>query len=199
MIGTAISGRAPLNARQLLLVNMLTDALPAAALAVSRPRETTASQTRGLDEAQLWRTLTLRGTATTLGATSAWAIAKLTGRTRRASTIGLIALVSTQLGQTLLDSHSPLVLITAGGSLTTLAVLVSTPGISQLLGCTPLGPIGWTQALSCATGATVLAGVAPRLLSTLTTAPDPVIAQAPAQPGRYPPGPTPSTAPAPEG
>lgn len=199
MIGTAISGRAPLNARQLLLVNMLTDALPAAALAVSPPRDTTATQTRGLDEAQLWRTLTLRGTATTLGATSAWAIAKLTGRTRRASTIGLIALVSTQLGQTLLDSHGPLVLITAGGSLTTLAVLVSTPGISQLLGCTPLGPIGWTQALSCATGATVLAGVAPRLLSTLTTAPDPVIAQAPAQPGRYPPGPTPSTAPAPEG
>ena len=33
IIGSAITGRSPLNARQLLLVNMLTDALPATALA----------------------------------------------------------------------------------------------------------------------------------------------------------------------
>ena len=38
IIGTALTGRAPLNTRQLLLVNMLTDALPAAALAVSPPQ-----------------------------------------------------------------------------------------------------------------------------------------------------------------
>jgi cation-transporting P-type ATPase I len=37
VIGTALTDRAPLNARQLLLVNMLTDALPAAALAVRPP------------------------------------------------------------------------------------------------------------------------------------------------------------------
>ncbi|MHB8185507.1 MAG: cation-translocating P-type ATPase [Dermatophilaceae bacterium] len=199
MIGTAVSGRAPLNARQLLLVNMLTDALPAAAVAVSPARTAPTAQTRGLDQAQLWRTIALRGTATTLGATSAWSIAKLTGRARRASTIALIALVATQLGQTLLDSPGPLVLITAGGSLSVLAVLVSTPVISQLLGCTPLGPIGWTQALSCATGATVLAGVAPRLLSKLTLASDPAGGGISAQPGRHPGATTPSTAAAPVG
>jgi cation-transporting P-type ATPase I len=197
MIGTAVSGRAPLNARQLLLVNMLTDALPAAALAVSPARDTPAAHTRGLDEAQLWRSVALRGTATTVGATSAWTIAKLTGRGRRASTIGLIALVSSQLGQTLLDSPGPLVLITAGGSLTVLAVLVSTPGVSQLLGCTPLGPIGWSQALGCATAATVLAGVAPGLLTKLTPTPDAGDAHVTARSGLHQAGSTSSTALAP--
>ncbi len=37
IIGAAISGISPLNTRQLLLVNMMTDAFPAAALAVSPP------------------------------------------------------------------------------------------------------------------------------------------------------------------
>ncbi len=35
IVGSALTGRSPLNTRQLLLVNMMTDALPAAALAVS--------------------------------------------------------------------------------------------------------------------------------------------------------------------
>lgn len=168
MIGTAVSGRAPLNARQLLLVNLLTDALPAAAVAVSPPRTAPASsRVRGMDEAALWRTVALRGAATTVGATSAWIMAKLTGRARRASTVGLVALVSTQLGQTLLDSRSPLVVATAAGSLGALAAAVSTPGVSQLLGCTPLGPVGWTQALGSATAATLTAATVPRLLSAL--------------------------------
>ena len=37
IIGSAITGNSPLNTRQLLLVNIFTDALPAAALAVSKP------------------------------------------------------------------------------------------------------------------------------------------------------------------
>jgi cation-transporting P-type ATPase I len=70
-IGTAITGRAPLNARQLLLVNMLTDALPAAALAVSAPRNAPDATARGLDPTTLWRTVAVRGTATTAAATAA--------------------------------------------------------------------------------------------------------------------------------
>lgn len=163
--GSAISGRAPLNARQLLLVNMLTDALPAAALAVSRPRVTENGGMRGPDEEALWQTVAVRGGITATAATSAWLAGRFTGRPTRASTVGLVALVSTQLGQTLLDSHSPLVIATAAGSLGTLAVLVSTPGVSQLLGCTPLGPVGWFQALGAAAGATALAAFAPDSIS----------------------------------
>jgi H+-transporting ATPase len=164
--GTAITGRSPLNTRQLLLVNMLTDALPAAALAVSRPTGDLAGAGRGPDEAALWRTVAVRGVTTAGAATAAWAMASLTGRRQRASTVALIALVTTQLGQTLIDSRSPLVVTTAAGSLFVLGALVSTPGVSQLLGNTPLGPVGWTQALSAAAAATAVAAIAPRVLSS---------------------------------
>lgn len=167
LYGTLLTGTSPLNARQLLLVNLLTDALPAAAVAVSPPNARGVTTARGLDRDDLLRTVLIRGAATTAGASVAWSMARLTGRPRRASTVGLVALVSTQLGQTFLDSRSPLVIVTAAGSLATLAALVSTPGISQLLGCTPLGPVGWSQALGSAAAATAIAAVAPRFVPNL--------------------------------
>ena len=165
IIGTAIAGRSPLNTRQLLLVNMLTDALPAAALAVSALTSSARDAGRGPDPAALWRAVAVRGTTTAAAATTAWVLARLTGRSGRASTVALVALVSTQLGQTLLDSHSPLVVSTAVGSLLVLAAVVSTPVVSQLLGSTPLGPVGWAQALGTAAVATAAAAVVPRLLT----------------------------------
>jgi H+-transporting ATPase len=164
LLGTAMSGHAPLNTRQLLLVNMLTDAFPAAALAVSTPGGTP-RETRGLDESILLRTIAVRATTTAAGATLAWLMARTTGRRQRASTVALVALVGTQLGQTLLDSRRPLVVVTAGGSLAALAALVSTPGVSQMLGCTPLGPLAWSQALGSAAAATTAAAVAPHLIA----------------------------------
>lgn len=164
IIGSALTGRAPLNARQLLLVNMLTDALPAAALAVSPPTARMRSAGRGPDQAALWRTVAVRGGTTAAAATGAWVAASVTGRPRRASTVGLVALVGAQLGQTLLDSHSPLVVVTAAGSMTALAGAVMTPGLSQLLGCTPLGPVGWAQGLGSAAIATAGAALLPGLV-----------------------------------
>lgn len=163
--GTALTGRAPLSTRQLLLVNILTDALPAAALAVSPPRAELRYTGRGPDRAALWRTVAVRGATTASAAMAAWVLARFTGRRRRASTVALVALVATQLGQTLIDSHSPLVVCTAAGSLLVLGALISTPGVSQLLGSTPLGPVGWCQALSTAAVATAVAAVAPRLFT----------------------------------
>jgi H+-transporting ATPase len=107
----------------------------------------------------------IRGTTTAGAATTAWLMSGFTLTPRRASTVSLVALVSTQLGQTLIDSHSPLVVATAAGSLVSLGALISTPGVSQLLGCTPIGPIGWTQALGTAAVATAAAAVAPRVIS----------------------------------
>jgi cation-transporting ATPase I len=167
IVGTALTGRAPLNTRQLLLVNMLTDALPAAALAVSPPSGARRHAGRGADQAALWRTVAVRGSTTAGAATTAWLLARFTGRARRASTVGLVALVATQLGQTLIDSHSPLVIATAAGSLGVLGAAISTPGLSQLLGSTPLGPVGWSQALSTAAAATAVAAIAPRVVRAL--------------------------------
>jgi cation-transporting P-type ATPase I len=162
IIGSAISGSSPLNTRQLLLVNMLTDALPAAALAVSKPGGPAQSAGRGPDQRALWRAVTIRGTTTAAAATVAWTMARFTGRPRRASTVALVALVSAQLGQTLLDSRAPLVVLTTGGSLIAMGTLISIPGVSRLLGCTPLGPLGWAQALGSAGAATVAVAAAGR-------------------------------------
>ena len=166
IIGSAISGTSPLNTRQLLLVNMMTDALPAAALAVSPLSGPVQTAGRGPDQRALWRAVAIRGTTTAAAATAAWAMAGVTGRPRRASTVALVALVSTQLGQTLLDSRAPLVVLTAGGSLVALGTLISIPGVSQLLGCTPLGPVGWAQALGSAGAATAAVAVATRVLDS---------------------------------
>src|ERR1700684_220266 len=89
-------------------------------------------------------------------------MAGFTGRPQRASTVSLLSLVSAQLGQTLLDSRTPLVLLTAGGSLVVMGTLISIPGVSQLLGCTPLGPLGWAQALGSAGAATAAVAGATR-------------------------------------
>jgi cation-transporting P-type ATPase I len=164
IIGSAITGSSPLNTRQLLLVNMLTDALPAAALAVSPTTGSGNREGRGPDQRALWRAVAIRGTTTAAAATAAWTMAGFTGRPQRASTVALVALVTAQLGQTLLDSHAPLVVLTAGGSLVAMGTLISIPGVSQLLGCTPLGPLGWAQALGSAGVATVAVAATTRAL-----------------------------------
>ncbi|MGW5149840.1 cation-translocating P-type ATPase [Rhodococcus koreensis] len=164
LIGSMITGRSPFNPRQLLLVNMLTDALPAAALAVS-PTSQGGVTARGPDEAALLRTVAYRGATTAAGATAAWAMASATGGPRRASTVALVALIGTQLGQILLDSRSPLVLTTSVGSLAVMTVLISTPGVSQFLGCVPLGPLGWAQGFGSAAAATAAAAIAPDLIA----------------------------------
>jgi cation-transporting ATPase I len=165
IIGSALTGISPLNTRQLLLVNMLTDALPAAALAVSRPSDPTNSDARGPDQRALWRAVGIRGATTAAAATGAWTMASFTGLPRRASTVALVALVSAQLGQTLLDSHAWLVVLTALGSLAVMGTLISIPVVSQLLGCTPLGPLGWGQALGAAAAATAAVAVLNRVLT----------------------------------
>lgn len=161
LVTTILTGRSVLNARQMLLVNMLTDALPAAALAVS-PQTGTADVDR--DEAAMWRAIGIRGAATTIGATAGWTMASLTGTRRRAAPVALIALVGAQLTQTLVDSRAPLVVLTSVGSLGALALVVSTPGLSQVFGCTPVDPLAWGQALLAASVASYLSAVAPELL-----------------------------------
>jgi magnesium-transporting ATPase (P-type) len=182
VIGSAITGTSPLNTRQLLLVNMMTDALPAAALAVSKPSGPVDPRKRGPDQPELWRAVVIRGVTTAAATTGAWAMASVTGRPQRASTVALVALVGAELGQTLLDSRAPLVVLTAAGSLAVMGTVISIPVVSQLLGCTPLGPLGWAQALGTAAAATAAIGVLNRVSAdwgTPNTPPPPPAAAAP--------------------
>jgi cation-transporting ATPase I len=160
LLGTALGGRAPLSPRQLLLVNLFTDMAPAMALAV-RPRNGRASTRR--DARSLLRAIAIRGVATASGATGAWAMGRVSGPRRRAETIGLVALVGTQLGQTLVaGGRDPVVTLTVLGSAGLLAAVVMTPGLGHLFGCVPLDPLGWVIAVDWAVLATVVAWLADR-------------------------------------
>ncbi|NUT52266.1 MAG: hypothetical protein HOV94_33975, partial [Saccharothrix sp.] len=84
-------------------------------------------------------------------------VARFTGRSRRASTVALAALVGTQLGQTLVTGGLDRSVLAASlGSAAALAAVIQTPGVSGFFGCTPLGPVGWGIALAGATGANAL-------------------------------------------
>jgi cation-transporting P-type ATPase I len=191
IIGSAITGTSPLNTRQLLLVNTITDAFPAAALAVSKPRGKVDSNLRGVDQPALWNAVAIRAATTAAATTAAWVMAGATGLAgvpglpgipalpggsgvlggllgatglaQRASTVALVALIATELGQTLVESQAPMVVLTALGSLGFVGVLISIPGVSQLLGCTPLDPLGWVEALGSAAVATIAVGALSRV------------------------------------
>ncbi|MDQ6697761.1 MAG: HAD-IC family P-type ATPase [Actinomycetota bacterium] len=166
---SALTGRTPLTSRQILLVNLLTDVAPALAIAVRPPvgRSYDDLLTEGPDRSlgrSLERAIALRAVTTAAGAGAAWTVASFTGSPSRARTVGLVALVGTQLGQTVTTGGlHPTVLAAGIGSSIVLAGIVQTPGVSQFFGCTPLDPLGWAIALTAATAATGAAWVAPQL------------------------------------
>ncbi|HEX9619116.1 MAG TPA: HAD-IC family P-type ATPase [Polyangiaceae bacterium] len=163
-----VDGRPPLNARQLLLVNLLTDVAPAMAIALRPPSEQRMQSVadEGPDASLgklLTRDIMSRAAVTALGAGTAWVAARLTGSRGRASTVGLLALVGTQLGQTLASGgiNRP-VISTSLGSAAVLAVIVQTPGLSRLFGCQPIGPVGWATAVGASAFATTVGAKVPR-------------------------------------
>ncbi|HET8938527.1 MAG TPA: cation-transporting P-type ATPase [Polyangiales bacterium] len=155
------SGRPPLNPRQLLLVNLLTDVAPAMAVAMRAPPSDILPQllhdkVEDLLGQPLDRAILVRAISTALGAGWAWGVGRVIGSERRASTLALVALVGSQLGQTLgARGDDRKVLVTSLSSALLLAAIVQTPGLSHFFGCRPLGPIGWSVALTASAGATV--------------------------------------------
>jgi cation-transporting P-type ATPase I len=153
-----VSGSSPLNVRQLLLVNLLTDMLPAVALAARPPSGVTREELlqegpdRSLGSA-LTRDIAVRAGATAGAAMTAWTLGRMTGTRNQANTVGLVALVGTQLAQTLVaGGRDPLVLVSGVASLAALGVIVQVPVLSHFFGSRPLLPHGWMIALGCAGG-----------------------------------------------
>ncbi len=178
--GALLAGQAPLGARQLLLVNLLTDVAPAMAIAVQPPASRSfAELLREGPEASLGSALNgaiaLRAVCTGAAATGAWMVGRVTGPPARARTVGLAALVGAQLGQTLVASRpSPATVAASLGSAALLVVVIQTPGVSHLFGCTPLDPLGWGTAAAASVAATGASVALPRLAAvrrTTTSAP----------------------------
>ncbi|MFO7181459.1 MAG: cation transporting ATPase C-terminal domain-containing protein, partial [Pseudomonadota bacterium] len=114
------------------------------------------------------RDIVARATVTALGATSAWVVSRFTAGHARAGTVGLVALVGTQLGQTLFSGElSRPVLATSIASALALTAVVQTPGLSHAFGCRPLGPVGWATAIGASAGATALARYVPGVVEDL--------------------------------
>ncbi|MFC4008547.1 HAD-IC family P-type ATPase [Nonomuraea purpurea] len=163
-----LTGRSALNARQLLLVNLLTDMLPAMAVAVRPP--SAGSPERLLSEgpeaslgAALTKDIYLRAITTAGAAGSAWVLGRMTGTRGRADTVALIGLVGAQLLQTLaLGGRDRTIVLASVSSLGALAVIVSVPGLSQFFGCRPVGPVGWTIGLGCSGVAALVAAMIER-------------------------------------
>ncbi|MFV0126840.1 HAD-IC family P-type ATPase [Streptomyces sp. HMX112] len=159
---SSITGGTPLNARQIMLVNLLTDLAPSLAIAVREPsgqvgRRLLAEGPHRSLGAALTHEMLLRGAVTATGAGLAWGAARLTGRQRRAGTVALAAVVGTQLAQTLATGGLDRNVLAAGlGSAAVLAAVIQTPGVSQFFGCTPLGPVAWSIALGAVAAATLL-------------------------------------------
>jgi hypothetical protein len=114
-----------------------------------------------------------RAVGTAGAATGAWVAARLTGRRRHADTVGLVALIGSQLGQTVLGGGlSPSVVLSSVGAAAVLVAVVQTPGVSRFFGCTPLGPAGWTIAgAGSAAGVLMSLGVQPLVGRLLAPAP----------------------------
>lgn len=167
LFGGLVTGRVPLNARQLLLVNLFTDALPALALAARPPNHASpeALAKAGPDVslgAALERDIAWRAVFTATAAGAGWSAARWTLGRRGADTVGLLSLVGTQLGQTMLLADGSVdVMLTSLGSLGLLLVVVEFPPTSYFFGCRPLGPFGLAQAGAAAALGTVAAAVVP--------------------------------------
>jgi cation-transporting P-type ATPase I len=163
---SALSARPPLNARQILFVNLMTDLLPALSVAARSPRHVTPeSLAREGPEPSLGGALTRqvaqRAATTALTTTAGWLAARMTGTERRASTVAIASLVAAQLAQTAVASRGdPLVLAAAGVSMAALVGAVQTPVLSTFFGSRPLGPVGWGIVLGAAAAAAV-AGLVP--------------------------------------
>ena len=175
--GLLSPGGSPLNARQLLLVNLFTDMVPSLALAVREPATATPQALlREGPEASLGAALTrdivIRGGLTAAAGAAAWSGARVTGITsRRASTTALVGIVGAQLGQTLAAGwRSPMVVAASVGSTAGLIAVVQTPVISQFFGCRPLGPVGWSIGLGSAAAASLSAPLVSRLVPGPATA-----------------------------
>jgi cation-transporting P-type ATPase I len=170
-LGTGLTGSTgSLNARQLLLVNLLTDVLPAMAVAVRPPPDVTPDQLlaegpeRSLG-ATLTRDIQIRAAITATAAGAAWLLARPVSTSGQAGTVGLVALVGAQLGQTLaVRGRTPLVAAAVVGSMALLATAVQLPGLSRIVGSTPLLPHQWGIAVMASAAAGVAQLLAPHLL-----------------------------------
>jgi magnesium-transporting ATPase (P-type) len=165
MVGAGLAGLpTPLTTRQVLSVNLVTDVLPAVAVAAQEPehRNLAGLRREGTDafDAPLRDEVVRRGVGTALPTLAVYVLATRTGSVAAARSVAYASIVSTQLGQTLDLGRAergltgPVTQATVA-SLAVLAASLWLPPIPAFLGLAPISPAGVGLA-----GAAALAAVA---------------------------------------
>src|SRR5262249_44789321 len=102
---TALGFTAALNTRQILVVNLITDALPALSIVLQQPEHRNlaelAREGASALDASLRSDVLRRGTATALPALAAYFAAHRLGNPSQANSVAFGTIVATQLSQTL--------------------------------------------------------------------------------------------------
>jgi magnesium-transporting ATPase (P-type) len=153
IVGASVLGfPSPLNTRQILVVNLITDALPALSIVLQQPehRNLASLAREGLAtlDASLRRDVARRGTATLLPSLLAYLLAQRASSRPQASAVALGTVITTQLAQTLdagwtngSPSRSVVKAVAASGAL--LASTLVVPYLRQVLGLGLPTPLGW--------------------------------------------------------
>jgi magnesium-transporting ATPase (P-type) len=174
-VGASLMGfGSPLNAAQILIVNMITDALPSLAVVLQRPhhRNLAGLSREGLSalDKGLKRDVLRRGIATGVPSLAAFLLMQSLGRQMEAGSVAFTSVVATQLAQTLEVGRvegtlSPQVLGAVAGSLGVLLSTVTIPPLRNVLGLQTPSLFGW----SAITAASASAVVISRAISAFTS------------------------------
>ncbi len=153
-VGASVLGLAsPLTTRQILAVNLVTDVLPALAVALQQPehRDLAALAREGASalDAPLRNDILRRGTATAAPALAAYSLALRSGGLPQARTVAFASIVATQLAQTLDAGRvegglTRSVLGAVAGSAGLLLAALTVRPLRDFLGLITPGPLGWT-------------------------------------------------------
>jgi len=163
---------APLSAAQILLVNMITDALPSLAVVLQRPehRNLAGLAREGLSalDQGLRYDVLRRGLATGLPSLGSYLLMQGLAGPEQASAVAFTSVVATQLAQTLDVGRvegilSRSVMGAVAGSAALLVSVVTVPPLRNFLGLLAPSVLGW----SVVGGASVTAVVLSRLISSL--------------------------------
>jgi magnesium-transporting ATPase (P-type) len=174
--GNLMGFGSPLNPVQIVLVNMITDALPCLAVVLQRPqhRDLAYLAREGLSalDTGLRHDVVRRGLATALPSLGAFLLARGMGTPAQASAVAFTSVVVTQLAQTLdagrvQGMFSRSVLYAVGGSLALLAGFVNLPPVTSALGLAAPGLAGWGLTAGSGAAAVVISRIIAELDSRL--------------------------------
>lgn len=159
VITALLDGRSPLNTRQLLLTNLLTDVAPALTIAARPPRlQDSSLQERDSPDAgagtAMEQDIRRRGAVTALTAWVSRGLAQARG-SASPDTVALASLVGSQLAQmALADRSDRTTALAALGSYAGLVAVLQHPALAATFGCAPLQSADlWQASLTAALGA----------------------------------------------